>query len=405
MIPSLTLVATKSSESPKRILVLDPQKFFYRGGDEEVIMQAVKAGDLEPNSFIWFLDPFGKTMVGLGSESDVLLTLDKKEMERFEKRDAFENYMLIRLPEWLGGGQDDVSAFRSYHAVSLSDNCLSRYWPAEGRWRIENPCAGDIYRPWDGLAVAGPASGGYVGGTVSRGHHPALQELRLAVDSQGYIIAFRPDNSLYGDGVQGNGKALSPAALKESNNKLIAAASQYAGYPLPFLTSIPPDYDLSDLYPAPVPWWLKPASPKPPMEATYSNYREYGAIIMDVYPIEDFPELELGGPLVSSSADSGYLVNSTLASALMPLDYYYRPSGEIWQVRNGTDIAGDYAILIAPAESKDGDYPGAGVLIWGMSAEGKKDLLGAMKARNMTIDELVSLARGIGIVKAVHPAG
>ena len=69
-------------------------------------------------------------MASLGSESDVLLTLDKKELERFEKSDAFENYMLIRLPEWLGGGKDDASAFRSYHAVSLSANCMSRYWPS-----------------------------------------------------------------------------------------------------------------------------------------------------------------------------------------------------------------------------------------------------------------------------------
>ena len=164
VIPSLTLVVTQSSENPNRILALDPPELFYGGEDEGVTMQAVKAKDLEPNSFVWFLDPFGKTMAGLGSESYVLLTLDKKELERFEKSDAFENYMLIRLPEWLGGGKDDVSAFRSYHAVSLSDNCLSRYWPDEGRWRIENPCAGDIYRSWDGLAVAGPASGGYVGG-------------------------------------------------------------------------------------------------------------------------------------------------------------------------------------------------------------------------------------------------
>ncbi len=91
---------------------------------------------------------------------------------------------------------------------------------------------------------------------------------------------------------------------------------------------------------------------------------------MDVYPVEDFPELELGGPLACGSVDSGYIVNSTLARALMPPDYYYRPSGETLQVRNGTDIAGDYAILIAPAESKNGDYPGAGALIWGTSAEG-----------------------------------
>lgn len=403
VVPSLTLVATKSSASPQRVLALDPEKYLPGAGNEGgVTMHAVKAGDLEPNSFVWFLDPFGKTMAELYDGFDVLLTLDKKELERFEERDAFENYMLIKLPQWLGGARDDVSAFRSYHAISLSDNCLSRYFPTEGRWRMENPCAGDLYRPWDGLAVAGPASGGYVGGTVSRGYYPALQELRLAVDSQGYIVAFKPDGNPGGDGAQGNGKALSLEALEESNREMVAAASGYAGYPLPFLTSIPPDYSLSDLNPATGPWWINPASPKQPMEATYSNHRDYASIIIDAYPAGQFPDFKLGGPLLEGSAASGYLLNYTLAGALIPLDYYQNDKIPR-QFRNGTDIAGDYAVLVAPAELIDGGYSGAGALVWGKSADGKKDLLVAIKARNMDIDELVSLVQSIGIVKTTAP--
>jgi hypothetical protein len=38
---------------------------------------------------------------------------------------------LIRLPVWLGGDKDDVSAFRAYSAVDLALHCLVKYWPGE----------------------------------------------------------------------------------------------------------------------------------------------------------------------------------------------------------------------------------------------------------------------------------
>ena len=63
-----------------------------------------------------------------------------------ENRDAFQKFILIRLPGELGGDKDDILAFRVYSALSLSDHCLIKYWPDAGRQRMENPCWGDLYR-------------------------------------------------------------------------------------------------------------------------------------------------------------------------------------------------------------------------------------------------------------------
>jgi hypothetical protein len=389
VVPSL--VASKP-EGPRRVLALDPKEYTPGMDDGNMTMSAVKVGDLKPNSFVWFLDPYGKTMAGLYDESETSLTLNREELEHFAKRDPFENYMLIRLPGWLGGAEDDAPAFRAYHAISISDSCFARYFPMEGRWRMENPCAGDMYRPWDGMAFAGPAAAGYVGGTLSGGDYHALQQLRLAVDSEGYIVAIKPDNSLRGDGVQGSGRVLSLEALKESNREMIEAAGEYAGYSLPFPTNIEPDYVLSERNAASGPWWSEWSRHKPPLQAVYSSQREYSSVIIDVFPTDQFADLRLGGPAVRPSG-TGYAVNGTLFNELTRL--YYDPSYGSIQFRNGTDIAGEYAILAktAPLEREE---TGAGALVWGKSADGK-DLLVAVHARDMSMKDLTSLVRGIGV--------
>jgi hypothetical protein len=394
VVPSLTLNAT--NEPPRRILALDSKQYFPGAENEQVTMSAVKAGDIQPNSFVWFLDPYGKTMGELDDGSSLSLTLDRKELDIFGQRDAFENYLLIRLPQWLGGANNDASSFRAYHAISLSDNCLFRYWSTEGRWRMENPCAGDIYRSWDGLAVGGPAAVGYVGGTISTGYHPALQMLRLAVDAEGYLVAYKPDNSLQGDGIRGEGRRLSPQDVEESNRKMIQAANQHAGYSLPFPSGISPDYRLSELNPATGPYWMKSMGPEPPIQAAYSNLREYAAVMIDVYPMTKYPELRLGGPLAIPSGDLGYKVNGTLVSALIHGGLYRPPGLPEPQFRNSTDIAGDYAILVAPAEQGD-DYAGGGAIVWGRSPDGKEDLLVAINASKVTMDELILLVQSIGM--------
>jgi hypothetical protein len=41
--------------------------------------------------------------------------------------DTYRLFMLIRLPEWMGGSANDISAFRAYSAKSLDDSCIVRY--------------------------------------------------------------------------------------------------------------------------------------------------------------------------------------------------------------------------------------------------------------------------------------
>ncbi|MEM2139494.1 hypothetical protein [Nitrososphaera sp.] len=397
MMPSLALI--NASEPSRRIMALGSNAYYPDTENEQVTMNAVRPGDMKPNSFVWFLDPYGKTMGELYDGSSASLTLDRKELERFEQRDAFEYYLLIRLPAWLGGEKDDTSSFRAYHAISLSDNCLFRYWSAEGRWRMENPCAGDIYRAWDGLAVAGPASVGMVGGTISTGYHPALQMLRLSVDSEGYLVAHKPDNSLQGDGVQAEGRRLSPQDVDESNKEMVQAAGEYAGYSLPFPSTIQTDYRLTDLNPSIGPWWMETQS-EPPMQATYTySNRQYAAITIDVYPVQNHPDLKLGGPLVSRS-DSGYLVNGTVVGALLHVGYP-RPQGMPEpQIREGTNIAGDFAILVAPSELGGDSYTGAGAIVWGKSPDGKEDIVVVLNTSDVRMDELASMVESLRVRKS-----
>jgi hypothetical protein len=417
IVPHLSLNILRSSDTPKRIYALDPKGYTFGTIDKPVTLTAVRVNDLKPNSFVWFLDPYGKTMQKLLNNhvaNTSSFTLDRKETEQFQNIDSYEYYMLIRLPEWLGGQNDgndndnDASSLRAYHSISLSDKCTARYWPTEGRWRIENPCAGDMYRPWDGYAFAGPAYSGFVGMVPSRGYHPALQMLKLSVDREGYVVAFRPDNKPQGDGTQGEGRQMSPDDLEKSNKDMILEASKYSGYALPLPASIPPNYVLSELNPAGGPWWMtqQPEDTKKwPLEATYSSagIGEYAPITIDIFSLERFPDMAPGGTLIKRSGAFGYVVNSTIAGRLIHLDYYHyssSPDGggmELLQTRNGTDIAGEYAVLTAPSKLKEGENPGAGALVWGKSSDGKKDILVVINARRMPMYELVHLVEGIGI--------
>jgi hypothetical protein len=128
------------------------------------------------------------------------------------------------------------------------------------------------------------------------------------------------------------------------------------------------------------------------LQAVYSSQREYSSVIIDVFPTDQFADLRLGGPAVRPSG-TGYAVNGTLFNELTRL--YYDPSYGSIQFRNGTDIAGEYAILAktAPLEREE---TGAGALVWGKSADGK-DLLVAVHARDMSMKDLTSLVRGIGV--------
>ena len=133
--------------------------------------------------------------------------------------------MLIRLPEWMGGASDDISAFRAYSAKSLDDSCIVRYWPDEGRQRIENPCQGAMYRVIDGAMTYG---------AIHRSTAmTALPYLDLSLDEDGMMHVNPPKFTTSENGVIGQGRNLSLEEIRNSSEFLSESFSDhYPDYPL-----------------------------------------------------------------------------------------------------------------------------------------------------------------------------
>jgi rieske iron-sulfur protein len=134
-----------------------------------------------------------------------------------QSENAYQTFSLIRLPEELGGDKDDISSFRAYSVISLESHCMAKYWPQEGRKRIEDPCHNGVYRIQDGLQI----------GIEYRGDHlfNALPYLELSTDEQGYIYAEPPTWTLEKNGVIGIGRKVSEdlyrkTAISELNDYL-----------------------------------------------------------------------------------------------------------------------------------------------------------------------------------------
>jgi rieske iron-sulfur protein len=113
--------------------------------------------------------------------------------------EAFRKWQFIRLPEELGGGKKDVTAFRAYSMICLHLWCLWKYWPDEGRKRGECPCHGSMYDPVTGTAFVGPAS-------VQAAPSNTLAKLTLEIDSAGFIFILPPNFNANENGVIGYGR-------------------------------------------------------------------------------------------------------------------------------------------------------------------------------------------------------
>lgn len=146
--------------------------------------------------------------------------------EDTENRDVFQKFILIRLPEHLGGDADDSSAFRAYSAVSLSDHCLVKYWPENGRQRMENPCWGDLYRATDGVLMAAVDSG-----RVAFSPN-ALPYLELTTDHRGSLFVEPPVWTLDRNGVIGVGRHVSMEQVRQGSQMLIdSVMKSHPNYP------------------------------------------------------------------------------------------------------------------------------------------------------------------------------
>lgn len=125
-----------------------------------------------------------------------------------KSENAYQTFTLIRLPEELGGAQNDVSSFRAYSVIALESHCMAKYWPQEGRMRIEDPCHNGVYRIQDGLQT----------GIEFRGDQlfNALPYIELSADEQGFIYAEPPTWTPEKNGVIGIGRKVSEELYRKT---------------------------------------------------------------------------------------------------------------------------------------------------------------------------------------------
>jgi len=163
-----------------------------------------------------------------------ITTMKPNSMEYFyypnpedtKNRDVFQKFIIIRLSESLGGGIDDVSAFRAYSAVSLSDHCLVKYWPHEQRQRMENPCRGGLYRAIDGLLMLN------IDPVRVTSFPTALPRLDLSIDQNGALYVEPPKWTLQENGVIGIGRNISMQEIRQGSEFLVDSyAKSYPNHP------------------------------------------------------------------------------------------------------------------------------------------------------------------------------
>ena len=135
--------------------------------------------------------------------------------EDTENRDVFQKFVLIRLPEHLGGAANDVSAFRAYSAVSIStDHCVTKYWPDIGRQRMEDPCWGTVYRAIDGLVIQNSDP-------VMITSPMALPHLNLSIDDSGALYVEPPMWTVDENGVVGFGHSMSMREVRQGSQIIV----------------------------------------------------------------------------------------------------------------------------------------------------------------------------------------
>jgi hypothetical protein len=150
----------------------------------------VTISEIKPNSAVWFNYP---------------------DPDHFKNRDPFERFILIRLPDYLGGTVNDASAFRAYSAIDPTSHCLLKYWPQEERRQIEDSCSGSRYEPVSGHATI------ISGHSVLVSKNLALPYLTVSSDENGYLYAEPPTWTEDKNGVVGIGRTVSEEEIKATS--------------------------------------------------------------------------------------------------------------------------------------------------------------------------------------------
>ncbi|HSD04386.1 MAG TPA: hypothetical protein VLB45_01360 [Nitrosopumilaceae archaeon] len=159
----------------------------------------IKLSEIKPNSMTWFWYP---------------------DPDRFKDRDPFDLFLLIRLPDYLGGTVNDASALRAYSAIDPSSHCIVKYWPEEGRRRIEDPCGGNMYEPMYGHAIQ-------IGGNpILVSENLGLPYLTVSSDKDGYLYVEPPIWTEDKNGVIGIGRRVSAQEIESANELITTRENQ-----------------------------------------------------------------------------------------------------------------------------------------------------------------------------------
>ena len=132
-----------------------------------------------------------------------------------DSANAYQRFLLIRLPSWLGGDKEDISSYRAYSMLDLDSHCLVKYWPQYERQRIEDPCHFEEYRVIDGASY-------FFGMKImAKPVENALPQLDLGVDDAGYIYVKTPTWTVDKNGLIGDGRHLSKDQVLNSSKFLL----------------------------------------------------------------------------------------------------------------------------------------------------------------------------------------
>lgn len=159
----------------------------------------IKISEIKPNSAVSFYYP---------------------DPDRFKNRDPFEQFILVRLPDHLGGTVNDASAFRAYSAIDPTSHCLLEYWPQEGRRKIEDSCSGNMYDPVSGYTTTN------FGRSILVSKSVALPYLNLSSDENGFLYVEPPIWTEDKNGVVGIGRTVSEEEIKASSQSIASKEKQ-----------------------------------------------------------------------------------------------------------------------------------------------------------------------------------
>lgn len=186
----LVYESSKNNATPQERIYLHPDIL-----DRYEQPYFVKISDMKPNSVGFFVYP--------------------SSYNYSDPANAYQRFMLIRMPSWLGGDKNDISSYRAYSMLDLESHCLIKYWPQYQRQNIEDACHFEMYRAIDGAS--------YFFGIkfMSKPIENALPTLDLGVDDQGYIYVKPPTWTTDKNGIVGDGRNLSKEEILKTSETLL----------------------------------------------------------------------------------------------------------------------------------------------------------------------------------------